>query len=102
MGKTKFKVEYLPIAARDLYEIFDYIMKDDPSAAAGLMDRMEESIGQLKDFPKMGSIPKDERLRFMGYRMLIVGECIAFYVIIGDVVEIRRIIHSKRKYSFLI
>jgi hypothetical protein len=31
-----------------------------------------------------------------------VGEYVVFYVVLGDVVEIRRIIHGKRRYSFLI
>ena len=102
MNKARFKIEYLPIAVRDLDEIFDYILKDDPPAAGNLLDRLETSISQLQDFPQMGSIPKDDRLRFMGYRMLVEGEYIVFYVVLGDVVEIRRIFHGKRKYSFLI
>jgi addiction module RelE/StbE family toxin len=102
MNRTRFKIEYLPIAVRDLDEIFDYILKDNPSAAVGLVDNMETNISKLGDFPELGLVPKDDRLRFMGYRMLFVGEYIVFYVILEEAVEIRRIIHGKRRYSFLI
>ncbi len=102
MNKARFKIEYLPVAVRDLDEMFDYILKDDHSAAISLLDRMENDISKLEDFPELGVVPKDDRLRLMGYRMLVVGVCIVFYVILGEIVEIRRVIHGKRRYSFLI
>jgi plasmid stabilization system protein ParE len=36
-----------------------------------------------------------------GYRMLVIGNYLAFYVIRGNIIEIRRVIHGSRKYSFL-
>jgi len=53
-------------------------------------------------FPECSAIPKDERLQKQGYRMLIIGNYLVFYVIEEGVVEIRRIIHGSRKYSFLL
>jgi toxin ParE1/3/4 len=50
----------------------------------------------------LGSVPKDERLQRLGYRMLIVSKYLVFYVIKGEVVQIRRILHGSRQYQFLL
>lgn len=49
-----------------------------------------------------GAIPKDERLARLGYRMLVVGEYPAFYLIRRNRAEIRRILHGRQRYSFLL
>ena len=98
----KYRVEYLPVARDDLLEIFDYIRKDNPGAAGGFIEKIDEAISKLEDFPGLGAVPKDNRLRLLGYRMLIIDNYIAFYVVKKDVVEIRRIVHGRRRYSFLV
>jgi len=102
MDKKKFRVEYLPVAEKDLIEAFEYIQNDNPGAALKLLDQIDEEISKLEDFPYMGQVPKDNRLKMLNYRMLIIGNYLVFYVVIDDVVEIRRIIHGRRKYDFLV
>jgi toxin ParE1/3/4 len=97
----KYQIEYLPVAMRDLTEIVEYIQLDSPQNASSFLDRIDESISKLEDFPYLGAIPKDVRLQRLGYRMLIVENYLVFYVVIDDIVEIRRIIYGGRKYSFL-
>jgi addiction module RelE/StbE family toxin len=101
MGRI-VRIEYLPEARLDLLEIFDYIEKDNRIAAEQFIKTMEYAIERLIDFPELGVIPKEVRLQSLGYRMLIVEKYLVFYVIFDDIVEIRRIIHGKRKYSFLL
>lgn len=98
----KFKIEYLPIAKKDLTEILEYIQIDNPSVALKLLDEIDKTIAKLAYFPYIGHIPKDQRLIFLNYRMLVVETYIVFYVVLDDVVEIRRILHGKRKYDFLV
>ena len=98
----KFKVEYLPIAQCDLFDILEYIMKDDPVAAEQFLDRVDETISKLASFPFLGTLPKDDRLELLGYRMLIIDRYLVFYVVKDEIIEIRRIIHGSRKYSFLL
>jgi len=98
----ELKIRYLPIAQRDLLEILEYIRLDNPSAALDMLNRFDEAIVKLGEFPYLGSVPKDHRLRLLGYRMLVVGNYLVFYVVINDTVEIRRIIHGKRRYEFLL
>jgi toxin ParE1/3/4 len=100
---NKFRIEYLPAAEKDLIDIFEYILSDDPSAATNFLDQVDESILKLEDFPYMGVIPKDSRLKYLGYRILIVENYLVFYVVheVKELVEIRRVLHGKRQYNFL-
>jgi toxin ParE1/3/4 len=98
---NKFRIEYLPIADKDLTEIIEYILIDKPNAAIILIDDVDKAISKLAFFPYMGHIPKDQRLIQLNYRMLVVGNYLVFYVVYGGVVEIRRILHGKRRYDFL-
>ena len=98
----KYKIEYLPIAEEDISNIIHYIMLDNPDAALSMADKFDRSISKLESFPFSGSIPNDIRLQSLNYRMLVVGNYLIFYVVINDTVEIRRILHSKRKYYFLL
>ncbi|MEK5164624.1 type II toxin-antitoxin system RelE/ParE family toxin [Paenibacillus sp. FSL R5-0527] len=97
----KYKIEYLPIAEEDLSEIIQYIMLDNPDAALSMANKLDQTTSTLEIFPNSGSIPNDLRLQALNYRMLIVDPYIVFYVVNDETVEIRRILHGKRKYNFL-
>lgn len=98
----KYKIEYLPVAERDITDLIEYVQVDNPSAALNLLDQFDEAISKLEDFPHMGQVPKDSRLQYFNYRMLIVSSYLVFYVVKGSTIEIRRILHGRRKYDFLI
>ena len=99
---NKCRIEYLPIAEKDLLDIFDYIHTDNPIAAADFIDKIDHAVSKLESFPKMGKVPSDDKLSRQGYRMLIIDNYIVFYIVFDNTVEIRRIIHGSRKYSFLL
>jgi toxin ParE1/3/4 len=98
----KYLIEYLPIAEKDLTEIIEYIQLDNPQSTLSLLDEIDNSISKLEDFPYIGKIPKDTRLQYLNYRVLIVSSYLIFYVVKDDIIEIRRILHGKRKYDFLL
>jgi plasmid stabilization system protein ParE len=52
--------------------------------------------------PHSGKTPDDARLKAMGYRIIVIGNYLVFYVVTGNKVEIRRVLHGKRNYSFLL
>jgi len=52
----KYSIMYLPVARRDLIDIIEYIQKDNPSAALNLLNKIENTISKLEDFPLMGSV----------------------------------------------
>ena len=99
---NQFESRYLKTAQQDMEDIFDYIMEDNPTAAMALLNKFDKSISHLASNPEMGTIPMDERLKKLGYRILIVEKYLIFYVIKSNMVKIRRIIHGARQYSFLI
>ena len=100
--KKTYTIRYLKPAEKDLLDIFDYIQKDNPSAALSQLDKFDESISRLALNPLIGVIPRDERLKRLGYRILIVGRYLVFYVVKPKTVQIHRIIHGARRYNFLL
>lgn len=100
MGRCS--VEYLPLAYDDLEDIFTYIVADDPKAEESLLNEIDAAILHLEEFPDMGVTPKNRRLANRGYKILVVNAYLIFYVVAGDIVEIRRIVSSKRNYTNLL
>lgn len=98
----KYEVHYLPAAQQDLIDILNYIKQDNPTAALKLIHEIDGVISKLEDFPNMGVTPKDLRLKSLNYKMLVIDNYLVFYAIKGSIIEIRRIVHGKRKYSFLL
>jgi len=94
-------VVYLRRAQQDLAEIYDYIKKDNPQNALAWLKKMDKSLGRLSAFPNSGVTPKDEYLASLGYRVVILGEYLAFYLVREKRVEIRRVLHGRRRYGFL-
>ncbi|NGQ96118.1 type II toxin-antitoxin system RelE/ParE family toxin [Brevibacillus sp. SYP-B805] len=99
---NNLEIKYLPVAMKDLEEILSYIERDNPPAAMALLDNLDSTISKLAQFPYMGKIPKDNYLLQKEYRILVVENYLVFYVIMEDIIEIRRILHGKRKYDFLL
>ncbi len=100
--KKKYSIKYLPVAQRDLGGIIEYIKIDSPVSAHKFLDKFDKSVVKLEDFPFMGQIPKDNRLQRLKYRILVIDSYLVFYVVKDTIVEIRRILHGKRRYSFLL
>jgi len=96
------ELHYLNTAENDLINIIEYIKKDNPTAATSQLEKFDKSISQLELNPFLGVIPKDERLKKLGYRILIVDKYLVFYVVKTETVQIRRVIHGARLYSSLL
>ncbi len=98
----KYKIEIFPSAQKDIREIVDYINTLLPQAAIKYYDLLVERIGSIADIPERCPLAKDTQLRLRGYRTLHVKNYIVFYVVKGNVVEIRRILYSRRQYENLL
>lgn len=98
----KYEVRYLLAAQQDLTDILNYIRQDNPTAAYKLIQEIDKVVSGLEEFPNMGVIPKDLRLKSLNYRMLVIDNYLVFYVIKENIIEIRRLVHGKRKYSFIL
>jgi toxin ParE1/3/4 len=99
---NKYTLRYLPIAVDDLVSIFDWIANDSPVNAAAFVERLDQHIGNLKTHPFLGRIPRDEKLRNSGYRILVIDSYLVFYVIRAKTVEIHRVVHGSRNLDEII
>ncbi|PKM83195.1 MAG: type II toxin-antitoxin system mRNA interferase toxin, RelE/StbE family [Firmicutes bacterium HGW-Firmicutes-14] len=94
------KVKYTPAAVDDMDEIFSYISKDNAAAAESLLDKLNDEIAKLADFPNMGSVLSEEEFTLVsrGYCFIVAHPYLLFYRVIKDTVVIHRILHSRRDY----
>lgn len=104
--QNSYKLKFAPIAEDDLDGIYRYISEHliAPKAATDLMDDIETSIMQLKDFPYSGSPIADDILRGRGYRKLIVKNYIVFHLIdeTEKQVVIMRVLYGAQQYEKLL
>ena len=100
--KNKFKILYLEISKNDLDQIIEYLLRDNPASALKILDEIDEGISKLSQFPEIGRLPKDDKLKAFGYRVLIVASYLVFYIIKEDIVEIHRILHGSRDYRYIL
>ncbi len=106
MAEDKYKIRITPKAYDDLDEIYSYIASElfNETAAEKLMDKIEERIMGLKEFPFSCSFVEDDVLKSKGYRKLIVESYIAFYVVneTEKQVVVLRVLYGKQKYQVII
>lgn len=96
----KNKIKYTPAAVDDMDEIFSYISQDNVDAAGNMLNKLNNSISDLADFPNKGSVLSDDEYSLIqrGYRFIVVNPYLVFYRIMNDAVVIHRILHGRRDY----
>lgn len=99
---NKYILRYLPAAVDDLISIFDWIADDSPAKAADFITKLDQRIGSLKTHPFLGHIPRDDKLKSLGYRILVIESLLAFYIVRGKTVEIHRVVHGSRNLDDII
>ena len=106
MEENNYSVHFTKIAMHDLDDIYRYISEElfTDNVAIEMLKRIENSIMQWREFPKMGSRVRDEYLRMKGYRKIIVDSYITFYIVNDEKEKmiIMRILYGKRKYEDLL
>jgi toxin ParE1/3/4 len=98
----KYKLRLFPIATQDLQDIINYVNEQSSVEAFKLYDEIIENIGLLSQLPMRCPLMKSSVLRAKCYRVLVVHSYLVFYVVNAETVEIRRILHGKRQYDFLL
>jgi len=102
MQATKYQIRFLRIAEEDLTEIISFIAADNTAAARATADKIEKHIELLSFNPLAGRIPRDEEIKNLGYRYIIVLNYIVFYTIEERTIFIHRILHGARNYRKLL
>lgn len=102
MSGNNYQIKLLKIAEEDFTEIVSYVAVDNLSAAHSLADKIEKDLELLSENPNLGRIPRDEEIRNLGYRYLIVQNYLIFYTIEDKTILVHRILHSARNYKSLL
>ncbi|MCK9218263.1 MAG: type II toxin-antitoxin system RelE/ParE family toxin [Firmicutes bacterium] len=93
-------------AEDQLRDIIFYIADDSGSVNIALkyLDKIEESINRLKEFPSSGSIPRYSIIRKQDYKVVIVEKHLIFYKANEKKKEviIYAIVDGRREYKNLI
>ena len=89
------QIKWTSPAQTDLYQAFEYITQENPSAALSVIDRIEEGVNNLAKYPEIG-----RRGRVAQTRELIVPRTpyIVSYRVKSNQVDILAIIHSSRRW----
>jgi len=98
------EIKYLPSFQQDLNAITEYTIftLEAPGAAINLLDELEKSIDNLKEFPLAHRLYRPIKPIPTEYRILTVKNYLVFYVVLKDTIEIHRIVYKKRNLSQLI
>jgi toxin ParE1/3/4 len=101
---AKHRIRYTRDAVDDLDSIFDYISDDKRDAAAGMLERIENTILKLADNPRMGAVlpTNDLSLVESGYRRIVVKPYIVFYRIGKGEIFIARVLHCRQDWMNLL
>ena len=102
MPADKYQVRFLSIAEEDFTEIISFIAADNPTAAYAMANKIEKNLELLSENPNLGRIPREEEIRNLGYRYLIVQNHLIFYTIEEKIIFIHRILHGARNYKTLL
>lgn len=98
---VKYKVEFLQSAIDDLEEIVLYIARDSSKSAMKFHDKIIESALRLEEFPKLGRLIPDKKLKENGFRVIVIEKYLLFYKIYGEEINILRVLRGDRDYPSL-
>ena len=87
---------WAPQAKSELEQIYAYISKDDPNAAARLVARIvsvvEDRLTAMPEIGRAGRVPGTRELVIAGTPFIVP------YRLSGDIIEIARVYHAARKW----
>ena len=101
MSEKHYELRILPLFEEDLNEIVDYITYRlrNPVAANNLIDAVEAAIYERLPFAESFEQYTSGRERRYPYYRIQVKNFTIFYVVIGNVMEVRRILYGRRNWK---
>jgi toxin ParE1/3/4 len=96
---ANYHVIVLPEAKDDLFEIFEFVAKHDSfSAAAALLNRIEEKFFSLKENPERGhTVPELKRIYVEGFREIHYKPYRIIYQITGNKSYVYAVLDGRRE-----
>lgn len=97
MKNEKYKLRYLPLFEQDLIQTVSYITNalKNTDAAEKLVNDIEDAIQERLEYPlAFESFPSKKR--DYPYYRIYIRNYVIYYVVIGDVMEVRRFLYGAR------
>lgn len=104
MKESKYSLRYIPKFEEDLNEIVDYIMikLQNPISAMNLVEKIENAIFERLYCPLSFEPFQSSRKRENPYYRIYVENFVVYYVVIDEVMEVRRLLYKGRDAGRLI
>ena len=98
----KYRLIRTDTADEQIRDIIFYIAEDSGSFDTALqyLDRLEEAVGMLAEFPYAGTKPRYATIRRQGYRVLPVEHHLVFYKVneSEQTVTVYNVLDGRREY----
>jgi plasmid stabilization system protein ParE len=88
------RIRFTPSARREFLEALDFIRRDSPAAADGMLARSADGLAQLRDFPESGRVVPE--FPELPYREVLVDPYRFFYRVMDDAVWIVAVWHDRQ------
>ena len=100
----RYKLSFLPLFESDLIKITDYITNhlNNPEVALQLVDDIETAINRRLETPLVFAPYPTSKNRLYPYYRINIRNFSVFYVVIGDTMEVRRVLYTKRNIDNLL
>lgn len=97
MKNEKYKLRYLPLFEQDLIQTISYItnLLKNTDAAEKLVNDIEDAIQERLEYP-LAFEPFPSKKRDYPYYRIYIRNYVIYYVVIGDVMEVRRFLYGAR------
>lgn len=98
MENKKYQLRYLPLFEQDLLETVNYITNilKNPDAALRLVDDVEKAILERLNNPVPFEPYHSAKNRLYPYYRIYVRNYVVYYVVIDDIMEVRRFLYCAR------
>ena len=98
MESRRYELRFLPLFENDLIEIVDYITEhlQNPAAAQALVDQVQQAIQERTTCAEAFEPYHSRKERQYPYYRIYVKNYTIYYVVIGNVMEVRRILYNRR------
>ena len=98
MDEKHYELRILPLFEEKLQETVDYIAfkLHNPIAAENFVDAVEKAIQERLSAPEAFEPYRSKKDRKNTYYAIPVKNYFVFYVVIGNVMEVRTLVYSKR------
>ena len=99
-----FKVLLTNDAARDIDELYDYIVRHDaPRKADHVLEQIEKALSKLSEFPERGAYPKDLlALGIREYREIFLKPYRIIYRVMDQNVYVLLVVDGRRDMQSLL